>query len=78
MEEQYLIESMEHTHGDEIYWWKPDRLGYTPFVDQAGRYSHNDAKIICENAGPKNERMWKESEVSAGRAGVVGTVVLKR
>lgn len=76
MEEKYLIESMEHTIGNNVAWWKPYHLGYTQNVNEAGRYSESEAREICEKAGPKNERMWKESDVLSGKSGDLMTVVL--
>lgn len=76
--DSYLIESMEHTYDDAIAWWRPMKRGYTVMVDNAGRYSFEEAKQICEDAGPKNERMWPESQVLAGKAGAIGRVVMKR
>ena len=72
--EMYLIESMEHSYGEFIMWWAPNELGYVASVDAAGRYTKDRAKAICAN--PKNERMWKESDVLAGEAGPVRRVVL--
>jgi len=31
-------------------WWNPDRNGYTPHVDRAGRYSLDEAAEICNKA----------------------------
>lgn len=73
-----VIESMEHTTDDVIYWWKPDRKGYTPFIEEAGMYSEAEAKKIVAGAGEKNEKYWFLSEVLTGEAGMVGKVVLKR
>lgn len=72
----YLIESMEHTHGDLKVWWKPDSMGYTTDLGEAGRYSREEADRICRKAGEDNERAWSESEVFEGRAGAVRMVVL--
>lgn len=78
MSDKYLIESMEHTHDDTIVWWKPNHCGYTIQVDKAGRYSLAEATAICERAGPHNERMWKEADVMAGKAGLMCMTVNKR
>lgn len=50
---QYLIFSKKHTRGDdEAWWWKPNRMGYTPNLDEAGRYDMAEAyKIHTESEG---------------------------
>lgn len=76
-EEQYLIESIEHTlPGKNKMWWAPNRLGYTDNVDKAGRYLKAEAEEICTKAGPDNERMWTEDQVYSGQAGRLGRVVI--
>lgn len=42
---QWLIWSHEHSA-----WWRPNRLGYTGDVAQAGRYTKEDAQQICDKA----------------------------
>lgn len=80
----FLIESIEHTHGEAITFWKPHRMGYTVDVDAAGRYTPEEAKEIVENANryrpenDPNERMWSESDVYNGKAGRVMRTVIKR
>lgn len=71
MDEMYLIESMEHTHGSNRVWWAPDSKGYTCNIDKAGRYTLHEATRICVGAGPKNERMWKEADAVAATIRVV-------
>lgn len=41
----YLVWSNEHQ-----MWWRPGRSGYTPFIEEAGRYSHDDAARIVSSA----------------------------
>lgn len=72
----FLIESMEHTVGNHKAWWRPERLGYTTDVIEAGRYSYEDAKAICEKAGKENEKIWGEADVLAGKAGKIRFVVM--
>jgi hypothetical protein len=73
---RYLIESMEHTYDKHRSWWRPDRLGYTNDLNEAGRYTEVEAAEICEKAGPENERMWRETDVLIGKAGKISTVIL--
>lgn len=72
----YLIESMEHSQGVVKSWWMPDECGYTTYINKAGRYSFAKADSICAKAGSENERMWLESDVLEGKAGIVATVVM--
>jgi hypothetical protein len=44
---QYLIWANEHRA-----WWGPGRCGYVRRVEQAGRYSHQQALDICTRAIP--------------------------
>ena len=41
----YLIWSNEHKA-----WWCPDRLGYTPHLINSGRYTREEAIVICRKA----------------------------
>lgn len=45
MDTEFLIWSIEHTA-----WWAPARLGYTTAVQQAGRYTREEADQIVEDA----------------------------
>jgi len=74
-EDSYLIESIEHTHGDFKVWWGPNRVGYVSDIYAAGRYSKAAAEEICRNAGPENEQMWTETEVLNGAAGPTTVMV---
>lgn len=31
-------------------WWRPNRRGYTTIIEEAGRYSHDDAVHIVHDA----------------------------
>lgn len=42
---EYLIWSNEH-HA----WWRPEKAGYTFFIEVAGRYSRTEAMSICADA----------------------------
>lgn len=42
---EFLIWSLEHTA-----WWAPDKMGYTTVLQQAGRYTRNQADEILEDA----------------------------
>jgi hypothetical protein len=44
-EAQYLVFSWEHNA-----FWRPDRCGYTRFIEKAGRYSREEAEAICRDA----------------------------
>lgn len=44
MTDRYLIWSDEHSA-----WWRPASRGYTIHMDQAGRYSREEALSICAN-----------------------------
>jgi len=41
----YYIWSFEHNG-----WWRRNNCGYTSSLRQAGKYTHGNAKQICDNA----------------------------
>lgn len=41
----YLVWSHEHSA-----WWRPARAGYTTFLEAAGRYTREEALVICRTA----------------------------
>jgi hypothetical protein len=41
----FLIWSIEHTA-----WWRPGKMGYTPHLEEAGRYGAADADAIVRRA----------------------------
>jgi hypothetical protein len=43
--DKYVIWSFEHDA-----WWSPGRMGYTPYLAAAGRYTKADADAIVEHA----------------------------
>ncbi len=51
----YLVFSWEHNA-----FWRPNRQGYTRFIDRAGRYSKADAEAICVAASYGNGRQFAE------------------
>lgn len=53
-ESAFLIYS--HEHGA---WWKPARWGYTGAQAEAGRYSEDEARGICERAAYG----WREGQL---------------
>lgn len=75
--EEYLIESLEHKGFGGVYrvWWKPERLGYTIDIEEAGLYSAAEALEICDRAGPENEKAWLAPAVMVGLAGRICKVV---
>jgi hypothetical protein len=43
--EPWLVFSWEHDA-----FWRPNRCGYTRFIEKAGRYSRKEAEAICKSA----------------------------
>lgn len=43
----YLVFSWEHDA-----FWRPNRCGYTRLIEEAGRYSKEEAQKICSDARP--------------------------
>jgi len=54
----YLVWSYEHTA-----WWKPNSLGYTSKVSEAGRYPLYEAVRICMGANIANN--WSEGPMES-------------
>lgn len=46
---EYIIAHVGHTtkSSHHVVWWNPDSKGYTICIDQAGRYSGEQAARIC-------------------------------
>jgi hypothetical protein len=44
-EPRYLVWSIEHD-----MWWRPGRMGYTPMIEEAGRYSLEEGRKILASA----------------------------
>lgn len=42
--DEYLILDTRHTSDGMLWWWGPDRCGYTPYVERAGRYTREFAE----------------------------------
>lgn len=61
----YLIWSFEHGA-----WWGPGRWGYTPHVDQAGRYGKAEADDIVDRAN-RYSKTVNEVAVPAAEAGAM-------
>lgn len=54
----FLIESLEHGPiGNSRVWWRPRSCGYTTDLDDAGRYTEEQARRIVEGARG-NEVAW--------------------
>ena len=65
----YLI--WTHEHG---MWWKPERMGYTTEVEEAGRYSFiTVAEIVIDHIPAGEEVAVREQDaVEKGRGAVFG------
>jgi hypothetical protein len=60
---KYLVWSNEHR-----MWWAPSERGYTPIIDEAGRFTLSDGMAICRKATLDGELSMKaESHVHPGR-----------
>ena len=47
----WLIVSIKHGfHHDATVFWGPNQCGYTSYVEQAGRYTKEEADAICKRA----------------------------
>jgi hypothetical protein len=54
----YLIWSNEHGA-----WWRPGSMGYTRIIAQAGRYTLERARYICEEANRYQAKSEEPNEV---------------
>jgi hypothetical protein len=60
----FVIWSWEH-----VGWWRPNHCGYTEELNDAGRYSFEEASKIVVGHIPAGEEvaMWYEEAVKIGR-----------
>lgn len=54
---RFLIYSREHN-----LWWRANSAGYTHAIEEAGRYSYEDALAICQGANWRNNAQGGVSE----------------
>ena len=60
----YYIQSEELglTADGQPFWWKPNRLGYTQDISKAGKYTHEEAKEICQSGNDVMYDSWVVDE----------------
>lgn len=56
---KYLVWSNEHQR-----WWRPNSMGYTPYLKEAGRYTEQEA-IKCALSGALNGILAKADVIVA-------------
>lgn len=48
---KYLIYNKERSDADGMaYWWRPNKAGYTVHIEEAGRYTQEEARKIVADA----------------------------
>ncbi|TFG63462.1 MAG: hypothetical protein E4H32_04360 [Nitrospirales bacterium] len=55
MEQLFYIQDSRSYVGNEVVWWRPDGAGYTTDILDAGKYTFEQAKKICER---DSDRAW--------------------
>lgn len=73
----YCIRTKRHKdHHDKLpVWWGPNRTGYTVNPDKAGRYSKEEAELLCSDLHGKDYPV-KEASMSRHRKNFMD--ILKR
>ena len=69
---------IQHTQcyaGDFILWWRPNGMGYTHMLDEAGVYGQEEADQIVAMRG--QERAWPVDDVNAAATRAVSIVRLR-
>ena len=60
----YMIECLRNGYDDLRLWWRPERAGYTKFVDQAGLYSYDETRKITDADHWGDDRPWTTTAVA--------------
>jgi hypothetical protein len=61
MSKKYYIQCTEHYAFDFILWWGKERRGYTYDLNDAGLYSEEEARSICNNRWI--DVAWSEEDI---------------
>ena len=43
----YICRTTEYV-GNGLVWWRPKSCGYTSYIEEAGKYTEEEAKEICD------------------------------
>ena len=79
--ERYLLETLDYvSFGEFRVFWKWRKLGYTSDIDDAGRFTAEEAAQACRDANFKDEIheiAWKESDVLSGKVAPIKRVLTR-
>ena len=50
--------------GNNMMFWRPNGSGYTCHLNEAGKYTSHEARLICSDNN-RNERAYKVEEIDA-------------
>jgi hypothetical protein len=64
----HLIRCAGGEQRDDCLWWRPERSGYTAFVDEAGRYTRTEAEAQQRSRPDKDVAVLASEALAAARS----------
>lgn len=65
MDELYYLQNVRYGYfGNSPYWWEKNNSGYTPWLDEAKKFTNEEAdKVIRSTQGSHEWKKWRVTEI---------------